>query len=87
MKIYADMPQPDGSTVRYFPYWYRRDQCYKVLNRSGEDSNKDENATRVLTLEDLAQRIRERYAVRMAPVGGSRPSRISPDRITVKQEG
>ena len=84
IEIYADIVQSDGTTRRYFPYWYERDKCYKVLERSGDNSNRDENAMHVLTLEDVAEHISEGYAVRMAPPGVTDPRRIPPDRIIVK---
>ena len=84
IEVFADVPQPDGSTARYSPYWYKRDKCFKVLERSGDESNKDENAIRVFTVEELAQKVDEGFAVRMSPDGLS-PCRISPDRITVRR--
>lgn len=84
IEIFADMPQKDGSTVRYVPYWYKKDQCFQALERSGDGSNKKECAVQVYNLNDLLKRIEDGFAVRMTPPeAATSPRRIPPTRITV----
>jgi hypothetical protein len=87
IEIFWDKREADGRTVRFVPYWYPKDSCYKLLRRSGDGSNLDVNAIRVGTLEEVVQWIKKGYALRMAPVGGGSASRVVPEKITIHMRG